>query len=578
MPNITADDIKQELGGALEDEIAEACAKLCNNYNKAAQDLRFVWEAMTINFGSQLMTTTLNKTTFPGFQDHIKQKWGSESAKAVKKQDTNKKHPSTLLRGGLMKSGGGSNMFLGAARVKAEPVAESSSIGGMTSERDTPRKAVPLGVKSNVSFTLQEPSGSNRAYRYMFEKVSERSEVLDDRIEDLAQIVKEHYDIPEFGDPSATTEEDIYVVGRVTLDSDSLSSGSVKMNEASLALETSRAMGSGVRMPFRFEPGVKVREGDRGVGGIGLFPGAIVALRGKNGGGGWFMVSEILSLPVPKTHVKQEEDLKPAFSMCIACGPYTTDADLKFRPWQVLLAKLKEEKPDVILLAGPFLDATHSWIKQGQVEATPSSMFRDIIITPLQEYLDTREGCLVIIVPSVRDLLSDHTVFPQAQFSTQLCNDPRVRFVPNPSRFCLNGVSFGVSTVDILFHLRKEEFFKRVSAVEPEANVNTPLGPDPMANLCKHLLEQRSYYPIFPVPQDLSHEVNLDVTHSDHLNLCHESASDAPEILIVPSRLKQFSKNVHGTTFVNPSFLTKGTYANLKYDGRTTDVGIVKLA
>jgi len=40
----------------------------------------------------------------------------------------------------------------------------------------------------------------------MYEKVSERSEVLDDRIEEMAQLVKDHYDIPDFGDPSATTE------------------------------------------------------------------------------------------------------------------------------------------------------------------------------------------------------------------------------------------------------------------------------------------------------------------------------------------------------------------------------------
>lgn len=30
--------------------------------------------------------------------------------------------------------------------------------------------------------------------------------VLDDRIEDMAQLVKDHYSIPEFSDPSAATE------------------------------------------------------------------------------------------------------------------------------------------------------------------------------------------------------------------------------------------------------------------------------------------------------------------------------------------------------------------------------------
>ena len=91
-------------------------------------------------------------------------------------------------------------------------------------------------------------------------------------------------------------QEDVVVVGRVTLDSDSSSVGPVKLNEASLALESSRAMGSGIRTPFKFEPTVKIRGGSSSVGGAGFFPGAIVALKGKNGGGGWFMVSEILSV------------------------------------------------------------------------------------------------------------------------------------------------------------------------------------------------------------------------------------------------------------------------------------------
>lgn len=70
----------------------------------------------------------------------------------------------------------------------------------------------------------------------------------------------------------------------------------MKLNEASLTLESSRQMGSGARVPLRFDPHVKLRQGKQGVGGIGLFPGAIAAFRGKNGGGGSYLVSEILSV------------------------------------------------------------------------------------------------------------------------------------------------------------------------------------------------------------------------------------------------------------------------------------------
>lgn len=137
--------------------------------------------------------------------------------------------------------------------------------------------------------------------------------MLDERIEEFAEIVRTHYNIADLGDPGAATEvsppwlrcpngltthlqEDVVVVGRIVLDSESTSSGSVKLNEASLHLESSRLMGSGYRVPIRFEPNLKIRGGPKGQGGIGLYPGAIVALKGKNGGGGWFSVQEIFSV------------------------------------------------------------------------------------------------------------------------------------------------------------------------------------------------------------------------------------------------------------------------------------------
>jgi DNA polymerase alpha subunit B len=89
-------------------------------------------------------------------------------------------------------------------------------------------------------------------------------------------------------------QDDMHVVGRITLDSDS-TAGS-KLNEASLALESSRMLGSGARVPLRFDSAVKIRGGVKGTAGMGLFPGAMAALKGKNGGAGIFLVTEILAV------------------------------------------------------------------------------------------------------------------------------------------------------------------------------------------------------------------------------------------------------------------------------------------
>ncbi|KAG8904610.1 DNA-directed DNA polymerase alpha subunit pol12 [Tulasnella sp. 403] len=74
-----------------------------------------------------------------------------------------------------------------------------------------------------------------------------------------------------------------------------------------------------------------------------------------------------------------------------------------------------------------------------------------------------------------------------------------------------------------------------------------------MGVLCQHLLDQRSFYPLFPVPLDVSGDVNLDLTHFELLSI----PETAPDVMILPSRLKEFSKVINGTVFVNPSTTSK---------------------
>jgi hypothetical protein len=38
--------------------------------------------------------------------------------------------------------------------------------------------------------------------------------------------------------------------------------------------------------------------------------------------------------------------------MSIACGPYTSDSDLKYEPWYTLVANLKSMRPDIVVLVG----------------------------------------------------------------------------------------------------------------------------------------------------------------------------------------------------------------------------------
>jgi DNA polymerase alpha subunit B len=113
--------------------------------------------------------------------------------------------------------------------------------------------------------------------------------------------------------------------------------------------------------------------------------------------------------------------------------------------------------------------------------------------------------------------------------------------------------------MDVLFHLRREQLVLRAKEVESLEVDGQPPATDMMASLARYILQQRrfvfitslldsvlychvSFYPLFPVPLDLSHEVNLNVSHLEYLALCHGEGASAPDVLVVPSRLKHFSK------------------------------------
>lgn len=124
----------------------------------------------------------------------------------------------------------------------------------------------------------------------MFEKMSARSEALDEQIDEFAESILDAYGLTELGDPHLQSEQDIYTVGRILVPP----MDTAKANLNNLFVQSSRALGGGYVVPLRFAPGIKVRGGAPGVRGFGLFPGALVCLKGRNGGGDVFVVDEVL--------------------------------------------------------------------------------------------------------------------------------------------------------------------------------------------------------------------------------------------------------------------------------------------
>ncbi|KAG6910686.1 hypothetical protein DXG01_008730 [Tephrocybe rancida] len=538
-------------------------------YNLSAETLLYKWEAL--NFRPSATRSEISDFTMESIvalKAQIQRDIAKENAKRPQHRTMTTANTAMINRSRLppnMHKGAAASQRSGVVPVKME---EGFGVPGPSTSSSVSFRGPPMDPSSRKS----------RSYRYMYEKVSERSEALDDRIDEFSDLIKEHYNVKDLGDPASSSDEDITVIGRIVHDSDTSDATLPKLTETSIALETTRATG-GSRVALRFDAALTIRGGAQGAGGVGLFPGAIVALKGKNGGGGWFLVKEILSLPplsLGLTHVKPDPEVNDtAFSTYIASGPYTPDADLLYKPWRALIKTLRTDKPSVVLLMGPFIDVQHPKIKNGETDMLPVGLFRSLFIEPLKSYLDSSPGSIAILVPSIRDLVSRQAVYPQGELGSDLtASDPRIHLLPNPARFSINDITFGVNNVDVVFHLRKEEHLTKgteADSISPSSPDDT--GVDSMANICRHLLQQRSFYPIFPVPLDLAHEVNLSVTHLTGLRLGDE-IDNAPDVLILPSKLKQFSKAVHSTTAVNPSFLAKGTYAKLSVASRRSGMGL----
>ena len=124
----------------------------------------------------------------------------------------------------------------------------------------------------------------------------------------------------------------------------------------------------------------------------------------------------------------------------------------------------------------------------------------------------------------------------------------RVHYVSNPCTLKINELVLSITSVDVLLHLGLTE-----------ASANLPPG-SRMERLSQHLLQQQSFYPLFPPYKG---------TNIDLKKMAQFSMDRQPDIIITPSKLNPFARTVlEQTLVVNPGVLAKadtgGTYATIQ--------------
>ncbi|KAH8341990.1 hypothetical protein KR059_007554 [Drosophila kikkawai] len=265
-----------------------------------------------------------------------------------------------------------------------------------------------------------------------------------------------------------------------------------------------------------------------------IFPGQVVLAKGFIPKGNSFVVEEIhterkLTPPAP---LKVDRELQ----FVVAAGPFTHSTDLIYEPLHDLLKYLKEHRPDVLVLTGPFLDADHSIVSE--LAETFDSFFEKMI-AGIMEVVGSHTT--VLMVSSQKDAMV-HSVYPTPP-PTLRKTYPNLHMLPDPSLVDLDGITLGVSSTDVVDHLLSHEF---------AANAG-----ERMHRAINHLFHQGSFYPIYPPADE-------DMAFDSQLALKYAQIKQLPNVLILPGDQRHFIRLVSDSLVINPGRVADskgGTFA-----------------
>ena len=341
----------------------------------------------------------------------------------------------------------------------------------------------------------------------MVDRLGDKAAYLDYRISTFEQDIEAACGEGHPHAVATAAQNSTIFVGRVCCDTED-----GKLNAQSIVLEGSTGVSHGSRVRVDLTNCSDYR----------LFPGQVVCIKGTNPSGFCIQAAEVLpGLPHPGNGPEsnaQEESVKGDLSCIIAAGPYTSSEDLLYEPLAALLEHAATQKPDILLLAGPFVDADHPQVRGGLLEETFDQIYESRVAAQLADFSSKVDGVTkILLVPTPRDVHHD-PIFPQGPMPD---NTEDITHLPNPCTFKCNDVVLGCSSVDWLMSCTKEEISR---ASKPA---------DRLPALASHILNQRSYFPMFPPPTS----VPLDTSLGYGLDLpC------TPHVLVTPSDLAPFAK------------------------------------
>uniref|UniRef100_A0A2P2JYW4 DNA polymerase alpha subunit B n=1 Tax=Rhizophora mucronata TaxID=61149 RepID=A0A2P2JYW4_RHIMU len=286
-------------------------------------------------------------------------------------------------------------------------------------------------------------SGPEPGCRFMYDRIEDRFNALDNRIRNFAAALVACGLHEEPTDPTVASQRKVFSIGMICCD------GEGRLNEKSVMLQSS----------VEHSGGQQVRLDLHQLSQFSIFPGQIVGVEGHNPSGHCFITSKLIDSiplsapaavnlhPAKKQAFDQQiqsnylSNMQDEISVLIASGPFTTTDNLLFEPLTELLVYGKRKLPQLLILLGPFVDSEHPEIKKGTTERSYDEIFRLEILQRLQDYMEYMgSDARVVLVPSIRDASHDF-VFPQPAFDIDPPNlKHQILSHSNPGIFEVNRV------------------------------------------------------------------------------------------------------------------------------------------
>ena len=315
-----------------------------------------------------------------------------------------------------------------------------------------------------------------------------------------------------------TTSEEVVGIGRVVCDGDG------KLNSKSVLCQTL----SGESLPLELDACPN----------YALFPGQTVAVKGTNPGGGRVFATEIFNGANAPLNVIESAEDSGTLTVFVASGPFMTNDGTSLQPFQDLIHSIRQARPHAIIITGPFLDCRNDKLLASEEPLT--QIFEGMMLTLSNLSNDLNVNTFVL--PSPREA-THWNIYPIRPFSiTKFDISKKLHFMPDPCMFSLNGIVFGVTATDSVFHIS----FQECSRSSSKDSL------DRISRLVSHLLQQQSFYPMQPAHNEVA--VDLDLMPLYQISV-------QPHVLVLPSDLSPYVKNVDGCIAVNAGSTVKGQAA-----------------